>query len=201
MATGSTADCSAAAGVPLTDALLINDTTTGNQSAPSVVELADGTVKILWSSDHSGDTDIYSKTLALGQQIGENAQPGSVVGQVQGSDADGDTLTYSLTDDAGGRFAIDASTGVITVAGALDYETATSHQLTVRVTDPAGAFSEQVYIVSVEDHNYAPASADASLSISQNESFAFSADVFEFNDVDSLDSLQSVTINSLPSTG
>ena len=58
-------------------------------------------MKILWSSDHSGDTDIYSKTLALGQQIGENAQPGSVVGQVQGSDADGDTLTYSLTDDAG----------------------------------------------------------------------------------------------------
>ena len=188
-------------GVPLTDALLINDTTTGNQSAPSVVALADGTVKIVWSSDHSGDTDIYSKTLALGQQIGENAQPGTVVGQVQGSDADGDTLTYSLTDDAGSRFAIDASTGVITVAGALDYETATSHQLTVRVTDPAGAFNEQLYIVSVDDQNYAPASTDASLSISQNESFAFSADVFEFNDADDLDSLQSVTINSLPSLG
>ena len=33
-------------------------------------------------------------------------------------DADGtDTVSYSLDDDAGGRFAIDANTGVVTVAG------------------------------------------------------------------------------------
>ncbi|USE36995.1 cadherin repeat domain-containing protein [Endozoicomonas sp. SCSIO W0465] len=100
----------------------------------------------------NGDIEAYLTQLA----IAEDAQPGAEVGQVQASDADGDTLTFSLTDDAGGLFAIDGATGVITVAGVLDYETATSHQLTVRVTDPAGAFSEQQYSVSVVDQHEAP---------------------------------------------
>ena len=143
-------------GLPLTDSLQINDSTTGNQSAPAVTELTDGTVKILWSSDQSGDTDIYSKTLALGQQISENAHPGTIVGEVHASDAESDVLTYSLTDDVGGLFAIDSATGVITVANPLDYETASSHQLTVRVSDPTGAFSEQQYIVPVADHHFVP---------------------------------------------
>ncbi|USE37007.1 cadherin repeat domain-containing protein [Endozoicomonas sp. SCSIO W0465] len=82
----------------------------------------------------NGDIEAYLTQLA----IAEDAQPGTEVGQVQASDADGDTLTFSLTDDAGGLFAIDGATGVITVAGVLDYETASSHQLTVRVADPAG---------------------------------------------------------------
>ena len=50
------------------------------------------------------------------------------------TDADGDTVTYSLDDDAGGLFTIDANTGEVTVAGNLDYETATSHTITVRAT-------------------------------------------------------------------
>ena len=47
-----------------------------------------------------------------------------------------DTITYSLDDDAGGRFAINATTGVVTVANntLLDYETTTSHNITVRAT-------------------------------------------------------------------
>ena len=46
------------------------------------------------------------------------------------TDVNGPAVTYSLTDDAGGRFAIDATTGVVTVANGtlLDFETATSHQ-------------------------------------------------------------------------
>ena len=48
-----------------------------------------------------------------------------------------EAITYSLDDNAGGRFAINATTGEITVAdGALlNYEGATSHGVTVRVTD------------------------------------------------------------------
>ena len=33
------------------------------------------------------------------------------------ADATNNTITYSLQDDDGGRFAIDANTGVVTVAG------------------------------------------------------------------------------------
>ena len=46
------------------------------------------------------------------------------------------TVTYSLSDNAGGRFTIDASTGVVTVADGslLNHEAATSHQITVLAT-------------------------------------------------------------------
>ena len=53
------------------------------------------------------------------------------------TDGDGsDTVSYSLDDSAGNRFGIDPSTGVVTVAnsGLLDYETVTSHSITVRAT-------------------------------------------------------------------
>src|SRR5439155_12151749 len=58
-------------------------------------------------------------TLASGGAIAENAANGTVVAQVAGHDPDtahGDVLSYALTDNAGGRFAIDATSGVITVA-------------------------------------------------------------------------------------
>ncbi len=62
-------------------------------------------------------------------------------------------FTFSLTDDAGGRFAIDASTGEITVANGslLDYETAASHDVTVEVTDAAGATYSEVINIAVND--------------------------------------------------
>jgi hypothetical protein len=41
------------------------------------------------------------------------------------------TITYSMDDDAGGRFAIDSSSGVVTLVGGLDFATAASHHVTV----------------------------------------------------------------------
>ena len=53
------------------------------------------------------------------------------------------TVTYSLSDDAGGLFTIDANTGVVKVAGALDAETATSHNITVVATSEDGSTSKR----------------------------------------------------------
>jgi CubicO group peptidase (beta-lactamase class C family) len=51
--------------------------------------------------------------------VAENAANGVVVGlTAQASDPDGDPVTYSLSNNAGGRFAIDPSTGIVTVANA-----------------------------------------------------------------------------------
>jgi Ca2+-binding RTX toxin-like protein len=59
-------------------------------------------------------------------------------------------LFYSLLDDAGGRFAINPVTGVVTVANGalLDYETATSHNITVQVSDTA-LTSSQTFTIAV----------------------------------------------------
>ena len=59
------------------------------------------------------------------------------------ADATTNTITYSLDDNAGGRFAIDGSTGVVTVADGtlLDREVAASHNITVRATSADGSSS------------------------------------------------------------
>jgi hypothetical protein len=91
---------------------------------------------------------------ASGGSVSEGAGNGDSVNiTASATDANGGAVTYLLTDDAGGRFAIDPATGVVTVADAelLDFESATSHQITVRATDAHGAFSEQSFAIAVTD--------------------------------------------------
>ena len=95
--------------------------------------------------------------------VAENARTGTVVGTVTGTDPDArDTKTYSLTDTAGGRFAINASTGVITVADGslLNYEHAASHNLTVQVTDSGGASYRERFTITLTNVNEGPAQVE-----------------------------------------
>ena len=62
-----------------------------------------------------------------------------------------DTVSYSLDDDAGGRFAIDANTGVVTVAGGIDREAAASYDITVRATSTDTSSTTQTYTIAVGD--------------------------------------------------
>ena len=41
-------------------------------------------------------------------------------------------MTYSLTNDAGGLFAINSNSGVVSVNASLDYETSQQHTITVQ---------------------------------------------------------------------
>jgi hypothetical protein len=83
--------------------------------------------------------------------VAESAPIGTEVGIKALSVDAGDTLTYSLTDDAGGLFAIDPVTGVVTVAGALDADIATEHTIIVCATDSLGAFNESEFVIEVGD--------------------------------------------------
>ena len=98
---------------------------------------------------------------ASGNSVDESASNGAVVGiTALASDADGtDSVTYSLFDDAGGLFAIDANTGVVTVAGSLDAETATSHNITVLATSTDGTTSNATFAIAVNDLNETAISA------------------------------------------
>src|SRR5205814_4982199 len=57
------------------------------------------------------------------------------------------SVACTLSRSAGGRFAIDGSSGVVTVANAslLNFETATSHDITVKAADASGAFTTQTF--------------------------------------------------------
>ncbi|MBL8852473.1 MAG: cadherin-like domain-containing protein, partial [Planctomycetaceae bacterium] len=93
------------------------------------------------------------------QHVAENAANGTPIGTLVGSDVDvSNVLTYSLLDDAGGRFAIHSATGAIVVANGslLDFETNTSHQVVARVTDTAGAVADLTVTIVVDNVNEAP---------------------------------------------
>lgn len=85
-------------------------------------------------------------------QAPEDANNGSAVGTVSAQDPDSSSFTYTLLNDAGGRFAMD-SAGNVTVADGLllDYEQASSHTIRVRATDDQGAFADFDMNVNVID--------------------------------------------------
>jgi VCBS repeat-containing protein len=101
----------------------------------------------------------------------ENAVAGTTVGiTAVASDADiGTTISYLLTDDAGGKFAIDETTGIVTVAGALDYESANTHSITVRANSSDGSFSTQSFSIAITNVNEGPSITSLpSLTIEEN---------------------------------
>ncbi len=137
-------------------------------------------------------------------QVAENAANGTVVGTVSGTDPDsGDTTAYSLTDSAGGRFAINGSTGQITVADGslLNYEAATSHNVTVRVTDSGGLTYDETFTINLTNVNEAPTGADATITLAEDTSHTFTTGNFGFSDVDAGDSLSAVRIETVPAAG
>jgi len=77
---------------------------------------------------------------------------GTHVGTVTGTDPDtGSVLGYALLGDAGGRFAIDAATGNVTVKDGtlLDYATAHSWSINVRTSDQGGLFIDKSLTVTI----------------------------------------------------
>ena len=64
----------------------------------------------------------------------------------------GDSISYTLSNDAGGLFAIDSQTGVVSLAGQLDYETSTSHMITVLASSTDGSTSTAEFIVNVSEN-------------------------------------------------
>jgi ELWxxDGT repeat protein len=62
-----------------------------------------------------------------------------------------DTFTYTLIDDAGGRFALDGDKLVVANGNLLDYETNTYHTIRVRTTDNTGLTYEQNLNVNISN--------------------------------------------------
>lgn len=92
-------------------------------------------------------------TLSL-SSVAENAAPGTVFARAIATDDENEAITYELTDDAGGRFALGAGDGAgyeLLVAGPLDYESATSHDIVITVTDASGNAHAQTFTITVED--------------------------------------------------
>ncbi|MDQ8023504.1 MAG: DUF4347 domain-containing protein, partial [Moraxellaceae bacterium] len=97
----------------------------GNNTYVVTVQVSDGsttdtqTITVTVTDVDEFDVSAVTDSNAAANTVAENASNGTTVGiTATASDADGsnNTVTYSLSDNAGGRFTINSSTGVVTVA-------------------------------------------------------------------------------------
>ncbi|KAF5893704.1 protocadherin Fat 2, partial [Clarias magur] len=89
-------------------------------------------------------------------RLPENIPPFTNILHVQAKNPEGYRLIYNLEEDENSTqyFHIDFKTGMLSVSDFLDYESQTSHLLTVRATDSiTGSFSESKVQIDVEDIN------------------------------------------------
>jgi hypothetical protein len=88
--------------------------------------------------------------------IGEDS-PGITVGYLSATDPDGDTVSYRLVDDAGGRFEIVGNRLGVKQGVYIDYETTPTLTVRVVAVDSKGAESPvQSFTVRMGDTNEAP---------------------------------------------
>ncbi|MCA9127761.1 MAG: cadherin-like domain-containing protein [Planctomycetales bacterium] len=128
----------------------------GEDGAPAATGTFSITVNLVNDHSVSAIVDTNANTNA----VAENSLAGTQVA-ITAFAQDGDmpdTVTYSLLDAAGGRFAIDANTGVVTVADGqlLNYENATSHTITVQALSTDGSTSQTNLLINVLDVNEQP---------------------------------------------
>ncbi|BBO81809.1 hypothetical protein DSCO28_23750 [Desulfosarcina ovata subsp. sediminis] len=154
------------------------------------------------SIGHATGTDFSTSTPVEDLNIDENSANGTSVGFVVPSDSNPlSGAEFELTDDADGRFAIDISTGEITVAdgSGLDYETATSHNITILVTDSdSNSHSESMTIVVNDVDDNAPTVVNQSMTVSEGATdAALTTDDLSSTDADTDDATLIYTVGNV----
>jgi hypothetical protein len=146
-----------------TDAVLNFETTDSFQffveafdsGAPQLATTA--SVNVMIEDVNEYDPVITTESISLS----ESQPPDVVFATIQATDLDvRQTLVYSLVAPES-RFTINSLTGGLSLVrgGLFDYEQSTTTTLTVRATDPAGRFAEQIVTVNIVDANDPPTAA------------------------------------------
>ena len=92
----------------------------------------------------------------------EDSTIGTVVGPLSAIDPNvGDTFTFQLLDNAGGRFAIVGNKLTVANGLLLDFNQSASHSVTVRVTDHTNLFFDKVITIGAGDVNPENVTGDA----------------------------------------
>jgi hypothetical protein len=138
------------------------------------VNAVDDAIGIL--SDADASPNVVTENAAIGTTVGVTAMAADPDPQ--------DRVSYSLDLDAGGRFAVNAVTGVIRVSGGLDFETSATENLVVRATSTDGSSATQTVVISVTDVNESPTALGESYALDSGASLSVSVPGVIFNDVD-----------------
>ncbi len=118
-------------------------------AAPSVATETPGVVAAVRNEAPSDIT-------VMGGSVAENAAAGTVVAILGAVAPDaGDSFVYTLTDPSG-AFEIVGNEVRVKAGATLDYETAASHDLGIKVTDAAGLSRSETLTIAVTNQNETP---------------------------------------------
>ncbi|HEX8307712.1 MAG TPA: M10 family metallopeptidase C-terminal domain-containing protein [Allosphingosinicella sp.] len=149
-------------GAAVGDQFIVNTLGEGNQEAPAVAALASGRFVVAWHGPgNSGDVSSQlfaplaggASDIALSTSVVRETSTGNyAVAALSDNGGVNSAKTYTLlADSTGGAFRIDGDKLVIANNALLDYETAPSASLTVRVTDVNGNSYQEVLAVAIAD--------------------------------------------------
>jgi gliding motility-associated-like protein len=112
------------------------------------------------------------------------------------TDPDGDTVTYQLIDDAGGKFEIDATNGEVTSKISFIYEDGASYSVTVKATSADGTSSQETFIIDIINANEIPTANNDTAIVDEDGTLNGTSLLANDSDVDGDD----LTINTAPVT-
>ena len=167
---------------PIAGTFTIADTVSGRDGTDTVVVIGSERVEnftfngvTFTASQLINQAPIFSTAVlpgAIDEYVGLPASAWSFNAAADVSDPNnptpGDVLTYSLVNDADGRFQIDPATGLVTIANYafFDYETSGashSYSIAVKVEDAGGLFDIQTFAINVNPLNEAPVATAVAL--------------------------------------
>ena len=95
---------------------------------------------------------MFTAGTSASRSVAENTAAGVNIGApVTATDADRDTLTYTVGGDDGSAFAVNSTTGQLKTKSALDFETKSSYRVTMGVTDSNGEGDTITVTITVTD--------------------------------------------------
>ena len=114
------------------------------------------TLDITIPDETTNNAPVFTDGSRTTRSVAENTAANTNIGTaITATDADNDTLTYSLSGTDASSFAIDRNTGQLRTKAALDYETKTSYSVTVSVSD--GSLTDTITVtINITDINELP---------------------------------------------
>nr|CRH07121.1 protein of unknown function [Candidatus Magnetococcus massalia] len=112
-------------------------------------------------ASNSAPTDIALSATSFAEN-----SVGATIATLSATDGDtGDQLSFSLMTDSSGLFEVDGTTLKLKASSMADYESASSHSVTILATDSLGETYHETFTLSVEDLTEASALVDNAESI------------------------------------
>ena len=101
----------------------------------NILDINDNAVIIIIGPGNGNSAPSFGAASAV-RSVAENSASGTPIGSaVAATDADGNTLSYSLSGADAGSFTINASSGQLSTSSSLDYETKATYSVTVAASD------------------------------------------------------------------